>query len=113
MANKYRPNLIPFKGEHPYFQDGEVYTYRQYSAYTYTNCLDGRGVGASTMKGRLQGEQFCTPRHLLSIADFIATSEKVKKYKGFCKESRMRVLNQPRLETKSEQMMGKWLKVKL
>jgi len=49
---------------------------------------------------------------LYPIADFAATSEKVKLLKGYCKETRLKVLNRPRLETDSEKMMGKWLKVK-
>ena len=111
MASKYHPALIPFKGDHPYFKDGESYSYRQYSDWTFEND-ERNGIVPSTMKGRLRHEKFCEARHLYPIADFAATSEKVKLLKGYCKETRLKVLNRPRLETKSEQIMGKWLKVK-
>jgi len=112
MASKYHPVLVPFKGKHPYFKDGKAYSYREYSNWTFQND-ERNGIVPSTMKGRLRGQAFCEPRHLYPIADFAATSEKIKKLRGYCKEARLRVLNSPRLEGKSEKMSDKWLRVKL
>lgn len=112
MPAKNKPTLRVFKGKHPYFIDGETYTVREYSNWTLRYCPKG-GVIASTLKGRLEGKDYCEAKHLLSVSDYYDQSKEVKKLKGYCKESREKVLNQPRLETAIEKLSQKWLGVKL
>ena len=112
MAAKNKPTLRVFKGKHPYFIDGETYTIREYSNWTLQYCPKG-GVIPSTLKGRLEGMDYCEPKHLLSVAEYHKQSKKVRKLGGFCKEARLKVLNQPRLETECERISQKWLGVKL
>ena len=110
MANKFKPKYVEFKGDHPYFVSGQSYTYREYSDWTQENCLDG-GVINSTIKGRLYGEQYCTPKHLAGKREFVFASPTATK--GFNAERRAQIQNQSRLENPSERLSGKWLKVKL
>lgn len=112
MAAKNKPTRRVFKGKHPYFMDGVAYTVREYSNWTLQYCLKG-GVISSTLKGRLEGLDYCEPKHLLSVADYYEQSKEVKKLRGYCKEAREKVLNQPRLESECERMSQKWLGVKL
>ncbi len=112
MASKYDPNYIVFRGEHEHFIDGQKYTYNDFSNWTYEND-PVNGICKSTMKGRLKSADVCEPRHLLPIAEFAAQSEAVKKLRGYCREARERVLNSPRLEGKSQEMMDQWLRRKI
>tara|TARA_A200000159_G_C7169195_1_gene274670 strand:+ start:328 stop:696 length:369 start_codon:yes stop_codon:yes gene_type:complete len=111
MSNK-PSKFTTFKGEHPYFKDGVAYCHMDYSKWTFDNDPQ-KGVIKSTISGRLKGEKYCEPRHLLPVVDFAAQSEAAKKMRGFCKEARLRVLNTPRLETRVEEISMHWLSTKL
>lgn len=111
MSNK-PSKFTTFKGEHPYFEDGVAYCHMDYSKWTFDNDPQ-KGVIKSTISGRLKGEKYCEPRHLLPVVDFAAQSEAAKKMRGFCKEARLRVLNAPRLETRVEEISMQWLSTKL
>jgi hypothetical protein len=111
MSNK-PSKFTTFKGEHPYFKDGVAYCHMDYSKWTFDNDPQ-KGVIKSTISGRLKGEKYCEPRHLLPVVDFAAQSEAAKKMRGFCKEARLRVLNTPRLETRVEEISMQWLSTKL
>jgi hypothetical protein len=110
MANKFKPKLVVFKGEHDYFMDGQSYTFKQYSDWTLENCVDG-GVMRATIKSRLYGQPYCLPKHLAPKREFIFASEVAKE--GYTKERREAVRLQPRNETKSERLSQKWLRSKL
>jgi hypothetical protein len=112
MPAKNKPTLRVFNGEHPYFIDGEAYTVKEYSNWTLRYCPNG-GVIASTLKGRLEGIDYCEPKHLLSVAEYYNKIKEVQNRKGYTKESREKVRNQPRLETASERLSQKWRRVKL
>lgn len=112
MASKNKPKLKEFKGNHPYFEDGGSYSVRELSNWTLQFCPKG-GVIPDTLKGRLYGKRYCEPKHLLSIEEYYAQSEEVKKLKGYCKEARLRVLNRPRLEDNAQKLSQKWLSATL
>lgn len=109
MANKFKPRFVEFKGQHPYFKNGKSYTYKEYSDWTLQNCVDG-GIKRATIKGRLYGESFCQPKHLVPKREFFTSDTNNK---GYTKERREAVRLQPRLETSLERLSMKWLKVKL
>jgi hypothetical protein len=112
VASKYHPTKRVFKGKHPYFIDGESYSVRELSNWTLQYCPKG-GVIAETLKGRLYGKDYCEPKHLLSVAEYYEQSEDIKKWKGYCKEARLRVLNRPRLEDNAQKLSQKWLSATL
>ena len=101
------PRYVMFKGDHPYFEDGERYTYSQYSRWTEDNCEDG-GVKLSTMKGRLSKLHHCEKHHLLSPKKFMLRNDRVINAKGFHHAARRNVLTQSRL-TAEEAFSQKWL----
>ena len=98
MPAKNKPRYVEFKGQHPHFKAGQSYTFAEYSDWTLDNNVDG-GVLRATIKGRLYGEAFCTPRHLVGKRQFSFGNEKSKL--GFSREARERVKNTPRLESKN------------
>lgn len=85
MASKFKPKLKEFKGNHPYFIDGESYSVRELSNWTLQYCPKG-GVIADTLKGRLYGKDYCEPKHLLSVAEYYEQSEDIKNGKGIVKK---------------------------
>ena len=107
MPAKNKPRYVEFKGSHPYFVDGESYTFREYSDWTRQHDEDG-GVLTATVKGRLYGEAFCTPEHLCPKRQFTFAEGK-----GYSRERREQVARQPRLESRLERLSQKWLAVKL
>jgi len=110
MPFKNKPRYVEFKGEHPYFKSGQSYTFAEYSDWTIKNCIDG-GVMRATIKGRLYGEDVCTPAHLAGKRQFVFGNDNKKL--GYSKEAREKVKNASRLQNSSERMMAKWLRVKL
>lgn len=130
MASKFKPALKEFKGDHPYFENGEQYTYRQFSKgasnynreYIVKIANELRvspedikpDVMPATIKNRLYGCSHCTPEHLrpVGLIDLTTLGGKYSK-KGYSKARREQVLNQPRLEDKQQRLMDKFLRVKL
>jgi|TARA_R110000744_G_scaffold139716_2_gene250846 hypothetical protein len=104
------PRQVPFKGDHPYFKDGERYTCSQYANWTQDNCEDG-GVTPSTIKSRLYELHYCKNDHLLSPKKFKIRENKVVK-KVSWRESRKKLLTQPRL-TADEAYNQTWLSRKI
>ena len=104
------PRYVMFKGDHPYFEDGERYTYSQYSNYTEQHCEDG-GVKLSTIKGRLAKSHHCMNHHLLSPKKFMLRQDRVVNGKGFHHAARKKVLTQSRLSAE-EAFSQKWLSKK-
>ncbi len=105
MRNSNLKRMIEFRGDHPKFVSGECY-----SIADYVNAVNEDSeqiIKYSTLKGRLYGEPYCTPRHLKSVFEI------AKSRRGYSFETRERVKMASRLENKSERMMAEWLKVKL
>jgi len=102
---------VVFKGEHEFFVEGEIYTYRNYAEYTVQNAPPG--VKLSTIKSRLDKQPFCLPHHLLSVADYIALSQENNKNPGYSKEAREKARTASRLENHDEVLSQKWLSISL
>ncbi len=109
MAAKNDPRLVAFKGQHPFFLEGTLYSYNEYADYTQQHCELG-GVIRSTMKGRLRDKQYCEPKHLKHVDVYTGAN---REGQGWCKELREKALTASRLETQQEVLSMKWLKTKL
>ena len=109
MGAKNDPRMVEFKGRHPFFLEGTLYSYNQYADYTQENCPIG-GVIRSTMKGRLYGKKYCEPKHLKHVNEYTGSPLKGS---GWCKEAREKALQASRFENDTEALSMKWLKIKL
>lgn len=72
-------------------------------AYTYMQLAEAVNVSKATIKGRLYGKPYCTDRDLYRVGD------RGKKPSDYMKRSR----GSDKLETPSQQLSGKWLRVAL
>ena len=72
-------------------------------AYTYKQLAEAVNVSKATIKGRLYGKPHCTDRDLYRVGD------RGKKPSDYMKRSR----GSDKLETRSQQLSGKWLRVAL
>ena len=99
------PKLIEFRGQCDYFLDGKEYKIRDYRE----GAIKIYGKNApdyQTIKGRLFRRNYCTPYELRPVSLF-------GQNKGYTKEMREKVLQTPRLETRSERTMDKYLRIKI
>lgn len=108
MPAKNDPREVMFKGDHPYFEDGTEYTYKEYSRWTKDNCEHG-GVKISTMKSRLRNLNYCENDHLLSPNTYLQRESRV--VVGW-REIKQNLLTQSRL-TEEEELSQEWLCKKL
>lgn len=100
---------VEFVGDHPEFETGKEYSYVEYSRGISKN-NPGQTVSSNTMKQRLYRKSFCDNDDLRTLSDSkIAAGQRL----GFSQEKRIELLSTSRLDSKSERMMGKWLKVVL
>jgi|TARA_R110000851_G_scaffold156047_4_gene298540 hypothetical protein len=105
MRSKNNKKLVEFKGEHSIFEDGKFYTISDYVKVC--NELNGDIIKYRTMKSRLYRTQYCTPKQLKPACSFTKNSLLSDTEAQKC------VATRSNLETNSERIMAKWLRVKL